>query len=66
MRLGDPERHQEGGRVKTKAEDAWGPQGLEKAGRSLPCRHLGPQSCLEPAAAAGCPAWSGSREGRGR
>ena len=36
MRLGDPERHQEGGPVKTKAKDAWGHQGLEKAGRSLP------------------------------
>lgn len=36
MRLGDPERHQEGGPVKTEAKDAWGHQGPEKAGRSLP------------------------------
>ena len=35
MKLGDPERHQEGGPVKTEAKDAWGHQGLEKAGRRV-------------------------------
>ena len=30
MKLGDPERHQEGGPVKTEAKDAWGHQGLEE------------------------------------
>ena len=46
MKLGDPERHQEGGPVKTEAKDAWGHQGLEKQGGespgapAQPCRHL--------------------------
>ena len=30
MRLGDPERHQEGGPVKTEAKDTWAHQGRKK------------------------------------
>ena len=35
MRLGDPERHQEGGPVKTETKDTWAHRGPEKAGRSV-------------------------------
>ena len=40
MRLGDPERHQEGGPVKTETKDTWAPPG---AGKSREERRLEPR-----------------------